>query len=83
MGFSLVIKAIIEAKKPLLGHNCAYDWIYLYNQFIGKLPDTYEEFITHWNQLFPLTFDTKVLAFNSRAFFKTALGEVYEKCTED
>ena len=83
MGFSLVIKALIEAKKPLLGHNCMYDWVYLYNQFIGKLPETYEEFITHWNKLFPRTFDTKVLAHNSKAFFKTALGEVYGKCTSE
>ena len=31
MGFSLVIKAMIEAKKPIVGHNCMYDWLYLYN----------------------------------------------------
>ena len=83
MGFSLVIKAMIEAKKPLVGHNCMYDWLYLYNQFIDALPDTYEEFIAQWNKAFPRTFDTKVLAFNSKAFFKTGLGEVYNKCTTD
>jgi len=31
MGFSLLIKAMIEAKKPIIGHNCMYDWLYLYN----------------------------------------------------
>ena len=31
MGFSLVVKAIIEAKKPLVGHNCMYDWLYMWN----------------------------------------------------
>lgn len=83
MGFSLVIKAMIEAKKPLVGHNCMYDWLYVYNQFIDKLPDTYEEFITQWSSRFPQTFDTKVLATNSKTFFKTTLGEVYGKCTDD
>jgi hypothetical protein len=49
MGFSLVIEAIINAKVPVIGHNCMYDWLYLYNQFIGKLPDTYVDFATHWH----------------------------------
>lgn len=31
MGFSLVIEAIINAKVPVIGHNCMYDWLYLYN----------------------------------------------------
>ena len=31
MGFSLVIDAIIATKVPIVGHNCMYDWLYLYN----------------------------------------------------
>ena len=31
MGFSLVVEAMIEAKKPIIGHNCMYDWLYTYN----------------------------------------------------
>lgn len=41
MGFTLVIEAIIKAKKPVVGHNCMYDWLYLYNQFIARLPETF------------------------------------------
>ena len=74
MGFSLIIQAMIDAKKPVIGHNCMYDWIYLYNQFIGPLPETYLQFAQEWNSRFPLTFDTKVLAQNSKAFYQTALG---------
>ena len=47
------------------------------------MPDTYEEFISKWNELFPLTYDTKTLSFNCKGFFKTSLGEVYTKCTTD
>ena len=83
LGFTQIIKAMIEAKKPIVGHNCMYDCLYIYNQFIDKLPDNYEEYLCKWNSLFPRTFDTKVLAFNSKSFFKTSLGEVYEKCTKD
>ena len=47
------------------------------------MPDTFQEFISDWNKKFPLHFDTKLLATNSKVFFKTSLGEVYEKCTSD
>lgn len=83
MGFTLVIEEIIKAKKPLIGHNCMYDWLYVYNQFIAELPETFAEFSKHWNECFPLTFDNKVLAFNSKAFSKTSLGEVFDKCQND
>ena len=45
MGFSLVVEELIEAKKPIIGHNMMHDIIYLYNQFIDKLPEEYSEFI--------------------------------------
>ena len=31
MGVSLVIEALIKHKKPIVGHNCMYDWVYIYN----------------------------------------------------
>lgn len=49
MGFSLIIEEMIKSKKPLIGQNPMYDWIYLYNQFIAPLPQTYSEFISEWN----------------------------------
>ena len=45
MGFSLVVQALIDAKKPIIGHNMIYDIIYLLNQFVMPLPGTYEDFI--------------------------------------
>jgi len=83
MGFSLVMQEIINTKKPLIGHNCMYDWLYCYNQFVAKLPETYTEFVHEWHSKFPNTFDNKVLAFNSKVFFKTGLGDLYEKVTND
>ena len=44
MGFSLVVDMLVQARKPIIGHNMIYDVIYLYNQFIDDLPDTYAEF---------------------------------------
>jgi len=60
-----------------------YDWLYVYNQFIAPLPPTYLDFIEKWSKLFPKTYDNKVLAFNSNSFYRTSLGELYEKCISD
>lgn len=49
MGFALVVEELVNAKKPIIGHNMIYDIIYLYNQFIDDLPETYLEFITKVN----------------------------------
>lgn len=50
---------------------------------MDKLPETLTEFVTEWNAKFPLTYDTKVLSFKSKAFYNTALGLVFEKVTGD
>lgn len=47
------------------------------------MPETLSEFVHEWHSKFPLTFDTKVLSFKSKAFYNTALGLVFEKVTGD
>jgi len=61
LGFSYVIEKIIEAsqKNPnfcFVGHNPSYDLLYVYNQFVGPLPDSYKGdkgFAQEWNSRFP------------------------------
>jgi poly(A)-specific ribonuclease len=43
-GFSKIIETIIESKKPIVGHNMMFDVGFIYNQFIGNLPESYDEF---------------------------------------
>jgi len=74
---------LIAAKKPIIGHNMIYDIIYLYNQFVDDLPETYQEFIQKWFDLFPLVYDNKVLSSAAEYFGRTDLGKVYEKCLND
>lgn len=31
MGFSLVMEALMASGRPLVGHNCMYDWLYIYS----------------------------------------------------
>ena len=84
LGFSVVVQEIIDRCKerscPIIGHNMMYDVVYFYNQFVGPLPNTYEEFSKEWFERFPETYDTKVLSYKADYFGKTVLGKVYEKC---
>ena len=77
---------INEAQKrclPLIGHNCTYDLIYFYNQFVGPLPDTYKGFAQKWHDIFPHSYDTKNLATKADYFNRTVLGNLYEKVKAD
>jgi poly(A)-specific ribonuclease len=80
MGFSRVIQILIKAKKPIAGHNCMFDWMFVYHQFISKLPASFSAFAQDWNSLFPQTFDTKVLARHTGQFDKTSLGLLFKEC---
>lgn len=63
-GFSQVIELIIENKKPIVGHNCLFDLVRIYQQFIDDLPSTLERFRSQLHILFPEIYDTKLLALN-------------------
>lgn len=44
MGLSLVIEHMIKMKKPLVGHFASLDLGFLYQTFIGELPNSFAEF---------------------------------------
>lgn len=49
IGFSKVIEEIINAKKPLVGHNMFLDIMFVWQQFVDDLPLTLPEFIAMVN----------------------------------
>ncbi|QDS74780.1 hypothetical protein FKW77_001842 [Venturia effusa] len=57
------VKAHLKLRRPVLvGHNLFTDLIYLYQSFIGQLPNTVSEFRLRIHDLFPTIVDTKYLA---------------------
>ncbi|CAD6196059.1 unnamed protein product [Caenorhabditis auriculariae] len=76
-GVSVLVKAISKNKIPLIGHNCLLDLMYLYNYFIGNLPDDYDQFKNNLNSVFPLIIDTKLLATRQqKIFFKHGVRDL-------
>ena len=63
-GFSKVIRLLMDAQKPLVGHNCFLDILKIYHHFLDPLPETYPEFKERIRGNFPAVWDTKHMAFD-------------------
>ena len=84
LGFSQVVEALIQAGKPVIGHNAIYDLAFIYHQFYAELPETYAEFAHKTSSLlFPKFFDTKVLSLYVGKLGKSDLQTLYNKATQD
>lgn len=60
-GIRLLFDKLRDTKKTLVGHNCFYDLVHIYQSFYGELPAALADFKSAWTQLFPLVVDTKYL----------------------
>ena len=81
-GFVRIWKMLCDAKKPVVGHNCLFDLLFLFSHFQGTLPPTCDDFKAALSGLLPVIWDTKHLASQSGGrHVDTALGPLYEACT--
>ncbi|NXD68771.1 PNDC1 ribonuclease, partial [Eolophus roseicapillus] len=68
-GFTNLFQILVQAKKPLVGHNMLMDLMHLHDKFYNPLPESYEEFKRNIHNLFPVLIDTK-----------TVTKSVWKKC---
>ena len=82
MGFTRVIELLIKARKPIIGHNMAFDSTFIFDSYIDRLPATYVDFAKKWKQNFPEIYDTKVIAVNTPCgqIPKTELNHLFNMC---
>ena len=52
-GFARVIQLLIDAKKPMLGHNCYFDFLFFMHSFVENLPYDYNDFKRRVRHYFP------------------------------
>lgn len=62
LGFSEVMRYLVDNKKIIVGHNAFFDLLYICHNFIYPLPETYGEFKMLINRMFPVIYDTKFMA---------------------
>ena len=67
-GVKNIIDKIIKFKKPIVGHNCYIDLLYIYSHFISEIPKDYIEFKKRMINIFQGgIYDTKYL-YNESSF---------------
>lgn len=59
MGFRLIFKKLIESKKPIIGHNCFFDILFVLRWFDGPLDSDFSSLRQRVHVMFPSIFDTK------------------------
>jgi poly(A)-specific ribonuclease len=66
MGFRLVFNDMIAAKRPIIGHNCMFDLMFMMRWLDCSFKDgnmeTLNGFKERLNRFFPMVFDTKFIA---------------------
>lgn len=62
VGFTKVFQGIWECQAKIVGHNSFFDLMYIYQSFVGDLPDDYFQFKKTVNKGFPHFYDTKYLS---------------------
>ena len=61
-GVKNIFEKIIEEKKPIIGHNCYIDLLFIMNYFIEEIPKSYKEFKSRLKYKFiEGIYDTKLL----------------------
>ena len=60
-GFLRIWRALDVCSKPLIGHNCLYDLLFMFHAFEGPLPPTLPEFKAALTKRLPEVWDTKQL----------------------
>lgn len=76
LGFRRVFNLLTAAKKPIIGHNCLYDLLFLYTHLVHPiLPSSLKDFKQKFTALFPLVFDTKFLSLSKPFSQKTIVVE--------
>ena len=62
VGFQRIFSALVDAKRPLVGHALSYDLLFALSHFHGPLPHAYPKLKELVYRLFPSLYDTKFLA---------------------
>ncbi|XP_011308446.1 poly(A)-specific ribonuclease PARN isoform X3 [Fopius arisanus] len=86
VGVSALLRKIADSGKLIVGHNMLLDLCHVVHQFFGPLPESYLEFKSLINGLFPKLIDTKV--FSSLPPFKdlipsSILNHIFESVTKE
>lgn len=82
LGFTRIFRALVDAKKPMVGHNLMLDLLFLYHHFYAPLPNKYSEFKKNIHLLFPIIFDTKHIILSLRKEYEKLFSDSVRSLSE-
>ena len=87
MGFRLIFNDLVRCHKPLVGHNCMYDIMFLLRWLDkGPLEAELSMFKSKIHDLLPCIYDTKYIAesglINGQNYDRTSLSDLYSQMKE-
>ena len=87
MGFRLIFNDLVNCHKPIVGHNCMYDIMFLLRWLEkGPLETELSQFKSKIHDLLPYTFDTKYIAesglIKGQNYDRTSLSDLYSQMKE-
>ena len=87
MGFRLIFYDLVNSHKPLVGHNCMYDIMFLLRWLDkGPLETELSQFKSKLHELLPCIYDTKYIAesgmIKGQNYDRTSLSDLYSQMKE-
>jgi hypothetical protein len=83
MGFRMIFNDLVQSKKPIIGHNCMFDLMFMMKWFDKPLDLQLDGFKKRLHELFPYIYDTKFIASSGLIHGKknenTALEDLYNQ----
>jgi poly(A)-specific ribonuclease len=81
LGFRIIFEELCKVKKPLVGHNCLFDLLFMISWLEDDLPLELGEFKKQFSLLIPVLFDTKFISTSGSGggvYEDTVLGDLYK-----
>lgn len=82
LGMRLLFEALVQSGKPLVGHNCLFDLMFMLNSFEGELAEDLMTFRLQLHALLPTIYDTKYISTSGvlgAVVEGNALGDLYKQ----
>jgi len=81
-GMNWFVEALSESRVPIIAHNGLLDFLHIYATTRGSPSEKFEEFAADFLTLFPLFYDTKVLATKLESIRAVTEGTTLKALTE-
>jgi poly(A)-specific ribonuclease len=82
IGLRKIIELISQYKSILVGHNIFQDLVFIWSQFIGRLPETMKSFCNLISEMFPMYLRKKGVSANNSVYDTKYISSTHPLCRD-